>query len=152
MVNSLDFASEIDRMEVGRTERSARYLFDRADEARRLRSDARGEPKRKSPANPRGLVVCIDASNFDGIGFTSGVFPIKERRDDSIFAKGRHALFFGVVLSSGTARPLIRAGFANPGKGESRIIRIELLERVSSEFVGSVKSSSPAAGMGSSED
>jgi hypothetical protein len=152
MVNSLDFTSEVDRLEVGRTERSARCLFDKADEARRLRSDAWGEPKREPPANPRGLIVRIDASNFDGIGFTSGIFPITERRDDSIFAKGRHALFFGVVLSSGTARPFSRAGFANPGKGESRIVRIELLDRVLGEFVGSVKSSSPAAVMGSSED
>ena len=152
MINSLDVASEVDQFEVGRTEPSAWCLLDGTDETRRRRSDARGQPKRESPANPRGLVVGIDAGNFDGVGFTGGVLPIEERRDDSVFAKSRHALFFGVVLSSGTARPFSRAGFANPGEGESRIIRIELLERVSSEFVGSVKSSSPAAVMGSSED
>ena len=130
-------------MKVGRAERSARGPFNRANQARSLRGNARGEAEPEPSAKTRGFVVRINASNLDRIGTTLGVFAIAESGDDSLSPKGGHTLVLGVVVDPGPAWPFGGARFANPREGASRIVRVKLAERVPGELMGSIEGSSP---------
>ena len=87
VIGNLNFASYFDDFEMGGAEKPPWCLLEGADTAGRLGDSARGDPKRKLPANARGLIIGIDASSFDRVGFPVRSLPIKEGRDDPPFAE-----------------------------------------------------------------
>jgi hypothetical protein len=89
VISDLNFTSNFNSFEVGGTEESPWCLLERADTAGGLGGSARDDPKRKLPADTRGLIIGIDASGFDGVGFPVKGLPIKEGRDNPPFAEVR---------------------------------------------------------------
>ena len=76
VIGDLNFASNFDNFEMGGTEESPWCLLEGADTAGGLGGSAGDDPKRKLPADTRGLIIGIDASGFDGVGFPVRGLPI----------------------------------------------------------------------------
>ena len=87
VVGDLNCTSNFDNFEMGGTKEIPWCLLKGTDTAGGQGGSAGDNPKRKLPADARGLVVGIDASSFDRVGFPVRSLPIKEGRDDPPFAE-----------------------------------------------------------------
>ena len=87
VIGNIDSAGDFDCFEMGGTKEIPWCLRERADATGGQGGSAGDNPKRKLPANARGLVIGIDAGSFDRVRFPVGSLPIKEGRDDPSFAE-----------------------------------------------------------------
>ena len=87
VIDNIDSTGNFDCFEMGGTKEIPWCLLKGADTAGGQGGSAGDNPKRKLPANARGLVIGIDAGSFDRVGFPVGSLPIKEGRDDPPFAE-----------------------------------------------------------------